>query len=112
MAAPLPVVEKVSHPDPAPPTELALSEEPRPSHSALRTEGDQHRSASTWVNVRADPSTESPVLGILQPGEVVEVDSLAQGWYRVQSDRLPAGYVDRRLLDPGAEAPARPTADR
>ncbi len=63
----------------------------------------QRRYASIWTNVRAARSNTSPVLRILRPGEVVQVDSLARGWYRVMSDGLPVGYADRRLL---ADAPS------
>ncbi len=59
----------------------------------------ERRYASTWMNVRAGRRNTAPVLRILRPGEVVQVDSLERGWYRVLSDRLPPGYVDRRLLD-------------
>lgn len=55
--------------------------------------------ASTWMNVRAGRSGSAPVVRVLRPGEVVQVDSLSQGWYRLVSGPEPLGYVDRRLLD-------------
>jgi hypothetical protein len=51
------------------------------------------------MNVRADRSSTAPVIRILHPGEVILVDSLKQGWYRVVSDLQGLGYVDRRYLD-------------
>jgi hypothetical protein len=66
---------------------------------SLRTGGGRVFYASTWLNVRSDRSSASPVLRILGPGAAVSVDSLSQGWYRVTSDREPPGWVDRRLLD-------------
>ena len=67
----------------------------------------QRRYASTWMNVRAGRSKTAAVLRILSPGEAVQTDSLVRGWYRVVSDRLPPGYVDRRLLN-DAHTPASP----
>lgn len=55
--------------------------------------------ASTWMNVRAGRSGSAPVVRVLRPGEVVQVDSLRQGWFRLVSGPEPLGYVDRRLLD-------------
>jgi hypothetical protein len=55
--------------------------------------------SSTWLNLRAERRNSSPVLRVLRPGEVVRVDSLSQGWYRVVSDADQPGWVDRRLLD-------------
>jgi len=64
--------------------------------------------ASTWLNLRSAGRNSAPVLRILRPGEVVHVDSLSQGWYRVVSDQQPPGWVDRRLLDtlPPPQQPA------
>jgi uncharacterized protein YgiM (DUF1202 family) len=56
------------------------------------------RFAQVWANVRAEPSNTAPVLRVLHPGEVVAVDSLQQGWYRVVTDQA-VGYVDQHYLD-------------
>jgi uncharacterized protein YgiM (DUF1202 family) len=56
------------------------------------------RFAQVWANVRAERSNTAPVLRVLHPGEVVAVDSLQQGWYRVVTDQA-VGYVDQHYLD-------------
>jgi len=56
------------------------------------------RFAQVWANVRAERSNTAPVLRVLRPGEVVAVDSLQQGWYRVVTDQV-VGYVDQHYLD-------------
>jgi uncharacterized protein YgiM (DUF1202 family) len=80
---------------------------PAPATLALSEGGDARRYATTWINVRATRRNSSPVLRVLRPGEAVQVDSLAQGWYRVVSVGGEPGYVDRRLLDsaPGTASP-------
>jgi Bacterial SH3 domain len=97
VSLPKPVTESL----PAAP-EVAQRAAPEPDEDVP----GQRRYASTWMNVRADPSNKAPVLRILRPGESVHVDILEQGWYRVVSDGEPAGYVDRRFLD--ADPPATP----
>jgi uncharacterized protein YgiM (DUF1202 family) len=92
-----------------PPTPAAVITQPAPAVEMPRPRattppaaapvGDRSHAATTWVNVRARPNSASPVVGVLQPGEVVQVDSTTQGWYRVQAGRVPTGYVDRRLLE-------------
>lgn len=57
------------------------------------------RYATTWVNVRAERSGTAQVVRVLAPGDVVEVEGLRQGWFRLVSAQLPAGYVDGRFLD-------------
>jgi hypothetical protein len=59
------------------------------------------------VNVRADRSRRAPVVRILQPGELVQLDLLEEGWYRVVADRGSLGYVDGRYFDttPAATPP-------
>lgn len=76
---------------------------PSPAHGAKTLY------SSTWLNLRADRRSTAPVLRILRPGEVVRVDSLAQGWYRVVSVAEQPGWVDRRLLDT-LPPPSQPTA--
>jgi uncharacterized protein YgiM (DUF1202 family) len=58
----------------------------------------RQRFAQVWANVRAERSNTAPVLQVLHPGEVVAVDSLQQGWYRVVTDQA-VGYVDQHYLD-------------
>lgn len=57
------------------------------------------RYAQDWVKLRSEPSNAAAVLRVLQPGEIVTVDSLLDGWYRVVSDQQAPGYVDRQYLD-------------
>lgn len=73
---------------------------PPEANSAMLPE--HRRWARTWVNVRAGRSGSSEAVRILNPGELVGVDSLGRGWYRVSVDGVPVGYVDRSLL---AQAP-------
>jgi uncharacterized protein YgiM (DUF1202 family) len=56
------------------------------------------RYAQDWVKLRAEPSNTAAVLRVLEPGEIVTVDSLQDGWYRVVLDQQ-VGYVDRQYLD-------------
>ena len=92
------VLTKTAEPSAPPPT--ARQSEPKsPSRStSTSAAAGEFRYASTWVNVRSDRKSSAPVVRILLPGEVVRVDSLKVGWYRVVSDGQAAGYVDRRLL--------------
>jgi hypothetical protein len=94
-------------PAPAPAAVVPPPTPPVPSAATTVTDPGQHRTASTWVNVRASRSSAAPVLGVLSPREVVRVDSLLAGWYRVITDRFPPGYADRRLLDV-AQGPVAP----
>jgi uncharacterized protein YgiM (DUF1202 family) len=69
----------------------------------------RQRYAQVWANLRAERSTTAPVLRVLHPGEVVAVDSLQEGWYRVITDQQTVGYVDQQYLDtlpPSARGPA------
>ncbi len=61
---------------------------------------EEPRWAKTWVNVRAGRSGSSEPVRILNPGELVGVDSLGLGWYRVLVDGVPVGFVDRAFLAP------------
>jgi hypothetical protein len=58
------------------------------------------RFARTWVNVRGGRGRATPSVRVLNPGDVVQVDSLSRGWYRVLIDGRAAGYVHRSNLDP------------
>lgn len=71
----------------------------------------RQRYAQVWANLRAERSASATVIRVLHPGEVVGVDSLQEGWYRVVTDSG-VGYVDQQYLDtlpPSARGPA--TAD-
>jgi uncharacterized protein YgiM (DUF1202 family) len=59
----------------------------------------RQRYAQVWANLRAEPSNTATVLLVLHPGEVVAVDSLQQGWYRVVTDQQAVGYVAQQYLD-------------
>lgn len=59
----------------------------------------RQRYANTWANVRAERSSTSAVLQVLDRGEIVAIDSLEGGWYRVTTDRPTVGYVDQQFLD-------------
>lgn len=60
------------------------------------------RIARTWVNIRGGRSRATPAVRILNPGEVVQVDSLSRGWYRVLIDGRVVGYVHQSKLDPAS----------
>jgi hypothetical protein len=65
--------------------------------------GTLRRYARTWVSIREARSDSAPAVRTLEPGEVVQVDSLSQGWYRVVVSGRTVGYVDGGYLD--VEAP-------
>jgi SH3 domain-containing protein len=58
----------------------------------------KRRYANTWVNVRSGPSNSAAVVQILRPGDMVLVDTLAQGWCRVVAAQRILGYVDSHFL--------------
>jgi uncharacterized protein YgiM (DUF1202 family) len=78
--------------------EAARTLAPTPPPEAVSIDAAHQRFAQVWANVRAERSNTAPVLRVLHPGEVVAVDSLQQGWYRVVSDEA-VGYVDQHYLD-------------
>ena len=84
---------------PPPPSDSTRQVASTPTAEPVDAGAVQRRYASTWMNVRADRSNTAPVIRILRPGEVVLVDGLKQGWYRVVTDRQAMGYVDQRYLD-------------
>lgn len=87
-------------PAPSTPAPAVATTVPLATVAAVATGGPAKRLySSTWLNLRADRRNSAPVLRVLKPGEVVRVDSLSQGWYRVVSDADQPGWVDRRLLD-------------
>ncbi len=74
------------------PAPLPAAEAPVPAG------GPERRYATTWVNLRQDRGTRSPVMAVLNPGEPVLVDSLSRGWYRVSAEGRTLGYAHRRYL--------------
>jgi len=98
-----------SHLDTVPPIRAAAPAEYRPAQEPVvvtivppeaqtTLSLEARRWAKTWVNVRAGRSGSSDAVRILNPGELVGVDSLGRGWFRVSVDGVPVGYVDRSLL--------------
>jgi formylglycine-generating enzyme required for sulfatase activity len=55
--------------------------------------------ASIAANVREQASTQSPVVGRLAAGQSVQVAGKSNGWYLVQQDGKPLGYVAANLLE-------------
>ena len=53
--------------------------------------------ATTWVNVRSEPASESPVVGIILPDSIVERGELRRGWRRVTTPRL-TGWAAEKLF--------------
>ena len=71
---------------------------PAPATAPAVLPGTQRRYANDWVNVRAERSNRAAVVQILRPHQMVLVDTLAQGWYRVVADQKGLGYVDSHFL--------------
>lgn len=53
--------------------------------------------ATTWVNVRAEPNSESSVIGIILPDSIVERGELRRGWRRIITLRL-TGWAAEKLF--------------
>lgn len=53
--------------------------------------------ATTWVNVRADASGQSEIVGIIQPDSIVELGESRRGWRRV-STRWFSGWASAKLF--------------
>jgi ribosomal protein L37E len=91
---------------PLPPVPSHQSQPRRPAADSAPRSGIQPpvgrvvlRYATTWVNVRGGRSVRAPVVRVLNPGEVVQVDSLRMGWYRVLAEGRALGYAARTHLD-------------
>jgi hypothetical protein len=69
-----------------------------PEAQAAPAAGQEQRYATVFVNVRRSPSAGSTTVAVLNPGDVVWVDSLRRGWYRIIRDGRVLGYADRRYL--------------
>lgn len=98
---PVAPVATTARTEPAPVPAPARPSLPPPARRAALPAAAQ-RYASTWINVRSARSSQAPVLRVLQPGESVQVDSLAQGWYQIVTADEVQGYADRRLLSEAA----------
>jgi uncharacterized protein YgiM (DUF1202 family) len=72
---------------------------PRPTPEPVTIDPARQRYAQVWANLRAERSSTASILEVLHPGQVVAVDSLQQGWYRVITDQQAVGYVDQQYLD-------------
>lgn len=96
--------------EPSKPEPVKVVDTPAPAPAAQPTpprefDPGRQRYANTWANVRSERSSTAAVLQVLDRGEIVAVDSLEGGWYRVTTDRPVTGYVDQQFLDtlpPGA----------
>ncbi len=65
------------------------------------------RVATTGANVRAEPSAQATRVGGLGSGERVQVEGLADGWYKVRMSNGTVGYVAERLLAEDGSAAAK-----
>lgn len=84
------------------------------------SEGDsgELRTVSTRVRIRADRSTSSAIVGMIEPGENVRADHLVGDWYAVfdpgastfEADES-LGFVYAPLLKPVAAAESASTGD-
>jgi uncharacterized protein YgiM (DUF1202 family) len=90
-AAPVDTVRQVAPQQADPP--------PEPPAQATPIDPERQRYAKTWANVRAERNSSATVLQVLDRGEIVAIDSLQDGWYRVTTDRPVVGYVDQQYLD-------------
>lgn len=80
------------------------------SSAVMAEEWGVMRRASTTINIRAARSTDSPIVGKLQPGQVVKADFREDGWFAIfdadAASRLESqarGYVYAPLLKPAAD---------
>ena len=73
---------------------------PFPAAAAAQPSGSPaaRRYARTWANVRGGRGRSAPAVATLNPGELVMVDSLIRGWYRVLVEGRAVGYVHRSTL--------------
>jgi hypothetical protein len=71
---------------------------PVPAASGPSGNPTARRYARTWANVRGGRGRSAPAVATLNPGELVMVDSLIRGWYRVVVEGRAVGYVHRSTL--------------
>lgn len=50
------------------------------------------------LNVRKEPSVESDVVGILNNGELVEIESVNNEWFKVNKENRLKGYSMKKYL--------------
>ena len=72
---------------------------PPPSAEPVTIDPQRQRYVTVWANVRGERNGTAPILQVLHPGEIVAIDSLEGGWYRVTTDQPTVGYVDQQYLD-------------
>ncbi len=94
--------------EPTPPqqqdTSKPLTTAPAPEPVVIDVE--RQRYALSGATVRSERNGAASILQLLRPGEIVAIDSLEDGWYRVRTDRATLGYVDQQYLD--TVPPAQP----
>lgn len=82
-----------------PPADTARPEPSQAAAEPISIDPAHQRIAQVYANMRAEPNNTATILRVLTPGEVVSIDSLAQGWYRVVIDSVSVGYVGQQYLD-------------
>ena len=85
---------------------------PAPTVTPAPTQSGEYRrvqlsSSSARLNLRAQPSTTSAILGSLSHGETVRLLSTSGNWARIETRGGQTGYVQTRYLTSG-EAGATP----
>lgn len=53
--------------------------------------------ATTWANVRSEPSRQSGIVAVISPDTRVRLGDSKDGWHRVKAGGI-EGWVDRRLF--------------
>lgn len=82
----------------APPPSQVATRKPAPdSARGGNAGGRSFARATTWVNVRSEPASESSVVGIILPDSIVERGELRRGWRRVTTPRL-TGWAAEKLF--------------
>lgn len=59
------------------------------------------------INVRASSSTDSAQVGAILSNEIVSIEGIENGWYKIEFNGL-VGYVRSDLVDPTALEPEQP----
>ncbi len=84
-----------------------------PAENAETVEWGEIRTVNTRVRIRADRSTDSDIVGMIETGEKVRAHFLENGWYavfdtdiRVEDASAAIGYVYAPLLKPALDDPA------
>jgi hypothetical protein len=95
---PTPPDEQPTASPPGQPSPSTTPETLAPAGTPAQAAGSVRRYARTWTNIRSGRGRSTPSLGVLNPGDAVQADSLVRGWYRVTVDGRPIGYVHRSML--------------